>query len=112
MSENKYQKAIDVLSKGLEYDSKSKTLHFKLGNAYVNRNQSEKGVSHLQKALDLGYSDPKIYRMLGYLYRDLNQNDKAVESFKKYLAQADEEVLSASAKKKLITQIKRLGGSL
>lgn len=85
-TENKdYDRALDLLTQAVEYDSGSADAHYRLAEAFNKSQEWQQAINHAQEALGFetgGKTEKaKIYFELATAYQGLGQKDKACSAF-------------------------------
>lgn len=80
-----YQKAVDVLEKVVEKESRLPAPFVNLGIAYVKLGDNKKAETMLHKALDIDLGHPIANNELGLLYRKAGKFDQARKAYKNAL---------------------------
>jgi tetratricopeptide (TPR) repeat protein len=83
-SQQKYEAAIEPLTRALEAQSQSAAeANLLLGEAYLKLKQGSKAVPYLNEAAKLGR--PEAHLLLGWLYDTAGMKDKAVTEYEEFL---------------------------
>jgi tetratricopeptide (TPR) repeat protein len=85
--ENKnFGRALDLLTRALEWDSSTPAVHFRLAQAYNKQQEWQQAAEHAQQGLDYesgGKSErAKIYYELGMAYKGMGEKEQACSAMK------------------------------
>jgi tetratricopeptide (TPR) repeat protein len=81
-----FDRAIAVLTRGLQNEPENIKYHLSIGKAYNFNNQDEAAIPHFKKYLAKEKNDIEIITLLGECYKKTGEYNRAIEQFEKALS--------------------------
>ena len=81
---NKFDRDINLLTKGIEEEPKNDRYHFYLANSYYDSGKYEKAIEYYKKRIELGGWEQEIwysYYRIGHSYKNMNNMSQAICSW-------------------------------